>query len=129
MSRNTMLVSAIVSIAAIIAVGACGDDDDGGGSDPCADAAQVQTDAVSAYCADKTDYCCYCQCWESSYGLYDSQTYMDDQTCTCSDPPDADTAECDGDNLDDANNCLADEAACGEAAVEPAELVCEASPL
>jgi len=130
MGMKGMLLLAIVGIAAAFTVGACGDDDDGGGgSDPCADADAVENQAISDYCADKTDYCCYCQCWESSYGTYDQGAYMDNQTCTCVDPPATEPAPCEGATLEIADTCLADEVACGEDAVETIEPVCDNTPI
>jgi hypothetical protein len=120
-----------VAALAMIAVGACGDDDDGGGgeSDACAEAAAVEENAISEYCADKTGTCCYCNCWEGSKGLYDQEAYAADQTCECSDPPSSETATCDGVNLDYANNCLADVDQCADWAVQTAEGICDATPI
>jgi len=130
MTRALKVLLVCSLLASVPLLAACGDDDDGGGGgDPCADAAAVETNAIADYCADKTDVCCYCNCWETSYGLYDSAAYLADQTCNCSDPPSGDTAECDGVNLDYANNCLENEAQCAEWAVQTAEGICDVTPI
>jgi hypothetical protein len=116
------------AIVSILVVGACGDDDDSGGeSNKCAEAAAVEENAISEYCADKTDYCCYCNCWEGSKGNYDNEAYAADETCECLDPPSGETAQCDGVNLDYAENCLADPTQCADWAVQTAEGICEAT--
>lgn len=127
---NEKLVWIFIAVVSMAAVGACGDDDDDGQeSNLCAEAAAVETNAISEYCADKTDVCCYCNCWESSMGLYDQDAYLADQACDCSDPPSGDTAECVDPKLAYAENCLADEAQCAEWAVQAAEGLCDATPI
>jgi hypothetical protein len=104
-------------------------DSDTDADNACEEAQAIEQDAIAQYCADKTEVCCYCHCWESSYGLYDQEAYVADQSCICSEPPPDEEIECEGVALDYANNCLDDPEACADFATETAQSICEATPL
>lgn len=127
----TVLVAMLASLGLLAA--ACGDDDDGdaGAGDPCAEEKQIKQDAITEYCADKANVCCFCQCWQEypSFGNYDAALYADSGTCECVEPQVGDPGACEGAAKTIAEECIADPTACGDAAVAVAEPLCDNTPL
>ena len=105
---------------------ACDDSGIGGSDDPCGDAEAIREASVSAYCDSKTEYCCYCQCWEGTGGSFDAIELHANATCACTAPPPS-PGGCSGDTLDAAEHCLADEDSCSEVEGIVAEAQCEDS--
>jgi hypothetical protein len=120
--------------AAVPLLVGCGDDDDadgGSSGDPCAEQLQIEKDAVTAYCADKAAVCCFCLCWQDYqiFNNYDSTQFATDGTCICVEPDPVTPPACEDITLDMAENCVADPAACGQAAADSAQFYCDATPL
>ena len=126
MERRTALVLAACCSVAVVA--ACEEDGSEKGGDPCADAEALRSEAVTAFCADKADDCCFCQCWEDFGGLFDAGALYPGGVCECAIAGGAPSA-CEGAALDDARHCLGDEESCAAVAASVAEARCDASPL
>ena len=126
MSSETTRFCLWLALAA--AVAAC-DAEGGGKSDPCEQAAAIRQEAAGAYCAVRTELCCFCACWFST-GYYDIEAYLDDGSCWCVDPPPEETPPaCEGEVLEDAESCLDDVEACKELATAEKDLACQTTLL
>lgn len=122
----SMLVAACC--LSLLATLACEEDGGDKGGDPCAEAAAIRTEAVTALCADKTDNCCYCLCWEDFGGLFDAAALYTGAVCECV-IAGAAPFECVGETLDDASHCVGDEDSCAEVATSVAEALCNDSAI
>jgi hypothetical protein len=111
-----------------VAAAACDEGGSDKGGDPCAEAAAIRNEAVTAFCTDKADDCCFCQCFEDFEGLFDAGALYPGGVCECAIAGGAPSA-CEGAALDDARHCLGDEDSCAAVAVSVAESRCDASLL
>ncbi len=94
------------------------------GLDDCEIMEQSAGEAVSAYCADFVDDCCYCQCYAQ-----DQLFTYDDQVCECVTDTDAEDTVCEGAYLEQAEACVADLDTCIANFVANAEVGCNMTPL
>jgi hypothetical protein len=97
-------------------------DTDHEGDDPCEQKTDAINEAVSAFCADKDDYCCWCKCFNQ-----DMAYTFDDDVCECKESEideDAGADTCEGGDLADAEECLENVADCVQPFVDNAEWGC-----
>ena len=102
--KNLTLSFAFLALSGFI-LGACGDATQGNGDDDCEKAAEVAQEAMDTACEHKDDTCCICKCWKEGQ---DYDPIPVDCTCVSFDPPET----CEGNVLQEAQDCLADESAC-----------------
>lgn len=115
--------------------GADGRDGNGGGDqqqNECEQAAEVQMQGYDQACAARGAICCFCKCWNQGRRFYDTDLYASSQTCVCVDLQ-PNPQPCEGEYLTNAQDCLADQTACREQAVDmvtDAEFgICTITPL
>lgn len=125
---TTTAATLFLSLFLGASVAAC-DGDGGGKGNACEQATAVRREAADAYCATRTNLCCYCACWGVT-AYYDMEAYLADDDCLCIDPPAAEPPPaCEGDLLEDAEGCLENVEACKELAAAGADLACQSTPL
>ncbi|MBN2496848.1 MAG: hypothetical protein JXR96_19815 [Deltaproteobacteria bacterium] len=73
--------------------------------DLCARAAELRSDKADDVCSDQSDTCCTCQCWLDDRQVQDPG----EPGCVCTSPA---AQACEGDLLDEAHACLADQDVC-----------------
>ena len=96
--------------------GADGRDGNGGGNQ-CEQAAEVFSQGFDQACAPLSTICCFCKCWFDGRKTFDFEAYFNNQTCLC-EIPQPDPQPCEGENLTQALNCLANETACRQQAMD-----------
>lgn len=79
----------------------------------CAQAAEVQMQGIDQACAPLGAVCCFCKCWNENHKTFDYELYGSNQTCQC-EVPQPNPEPCEGENLTNAQACLANETACRE---------------
>ncbi len=105
-----------------LAVVACGDDDD---KNACEKAADVMMDGMDGYCDGKADQCWACDCHNQDLVATPTGSGTD-MTWECAEPDPVDTT-CDGTDLESAQECLDDKAACEQSAADSMETFCNAT--
>jgi len=117
------------TLLAALVSGACGDGGEKG--DPCERATALEEDAASEFCADKTEYCCLCACWQQTAGHHDVDALLESGACECTTPPPDENATddpaCEGAALEAAEACLDDEEACVQPLLQSMDVICEGS--
>jgi hypothetical protein len=112
--------------------GTDGGQDGNGGGNECQQAAEIRALAVDPVCASYKDTCCFCKCWFDDRKTFDVNEYFQNENCICevrqpNPQPCVDAA------LADAQQCLADQIACQQQAVEMVtdaqEGMCTMTPL
>ena len=93
----------------------------GSSGNKCDDAGKVMESGMDEGCSGKDD-CCFCKCWNDGH-----KTIDDPVECTCKTPEGGDPVACEGDVLAAAEDCLADETACKDAAKALVDLACPAA--
>lgn len=119
----------VLALAWALAAASCTAEHDAKG-DACQQVERARREAVDAYCAIEAQQCCFCACWGST-GYYDMETYLYDQSCECVAPPADETQgeDCEGEVLEEAEDCLDEIDACVEEFLAGKQLACEATPL
>ena len=109
MKKLIVVLSVFVAMAFVF--GACG----GSSKNDCEKAADAMKAGMDTACNGKDAECWFCDCYNQGKTINDTMDGCKDITpCT----GDQCTVDCTGDNLTNAQACLADEAACKAAAGE-----------
>ncbi len=119
-----------VTLAVVMALGllvtACSSSDD---DNDCVKAANVMLAGMDEACSGKDD-CAFCKCWNDGHKslAQDGETCEEPQSTECTDNPDTEVDECacEGQALDAAKACLADETACKKPMKDTVDMVCSA---
>lgn len=118
-----------LALAWVLGTAAC-TADSGGRDDACEQVEKARREAVDEYCSTMTALCCFCACWTAT-GHYDQEVYLGDGSCQCIAPPagEAGDGECEGDALEEAEDCLDDLDDCVGQYLAGKQLACEATPI
>jgi len=97
------------------------DGQDGSGGDQagneCEQAAEIFMQGFDQACAPRSTVCCFCKCWFDNRKTFDTDEYFQNQNCLC-EVPQPNPQPCEGDALLQAQQCLADESACRQEAID-----------
>jgi hypothetical protein len=117
-------------VLVLMLVAACATDEaDNGDGDPCDEAALIEEDAKAAFCDTKTEYCCFCACYDDTDGKFDAALYYVDGVCECELLSGPQSEPCEDDVREMAQACVDDHISCTEVATQVAEAFCEDSLL
>jgi hypothetical protein len=97
-----------------------GQDGNGGGDqagNECEQAAEIFWQGWDQACAPRATVCCFCKCWFDGRKAFNADEYFQNEICIC-EVPQPNPQPCEGDALLQAQQCLADETACREQAID-----------
>ena len=114
MKKLSVILAVVMALGLVVS--ACGGDDD----NDCEKAGKVLMAGMDEGCSGKDD-CAFCKCWNDGHKALDADGE------TCNEPEEGgETAKCEGEALTQAQECLADEAACKDAGKAIIDLACPA---
>jgi hypothetical protein len=100
--------------------GVDGQDGNGGGDqagNECEQASEIFMQGFDQVCAPRSTTCCFCKCWFDGRKSYNFDEYHQNENCIC-EVPQPNPQPCEGDALLQAQQCLADESACRQQAMD-----------
>lgn len=129
MKRSWMIIVAVLACGLLLC--ACdyggqgvtdGGGDGGNGGDnqqqnACEQAAEIFMQGFDQACAPRSNICCFCKCWFDGRKSFDGEAYANSQTCVC-ETVQTNPQPCEGEDLAQAQACLADVNACRQAAMD-----------
>jgi hypothetical protein len=100
--------------------GVDGRDGNGGGDqagNECEQAAEIFYQGFDQACAPRSTICCFCKCWFDGRKAFNTDEYFQNENCIC-EVRQPNPQPCEGDALLQAQQCLADESACRQQAID-----------